>query len=214
MTCVDPRPSVTKASWPVPYSVRRRTLSWLLAALLAMLFTSAGAGAQQVQTPDQHLLTFPLKAIVPNEDQHLTPATGPVNSVFDHSMLDATVRYAIYGCDKVVSAFTGTTGHYGPGKPILGTGYCNAGYKTENVLFPPPISLAPDMTYWGWGSPGYLFYDGHPGIDFQAAKDTQVFAAIDGTVLYPSWIVGLGIRRRPITRWSWCPITAVRSPRI
>lgn len=192
MTGANSCSSVTTASWPVPYFARRRKLSWRLVAFLAMLFIAGDARAQQVQTPDQHLLTFPLKAIVPDEDQHLTPATGPVNSVFDHSMLDASVRYAIYGCDKVVSAVSGATGHYGPGKPILGTGYCNAGYKTENVPFPPPISLAPDMTYWGWGSPGYLFYDGHPGIDFQAAKDTQVFAAVDGTVRYPSWIVGLG----------------------
>jgi len=193
MTCVNPCSSMTKAFWPVAYFARRpKSPALCVVALLALLLIPAGAGAQEMQVPDQHLLTFPLKAIVPGQDQHLTAATGPVNSVFDHSMLDATVHYVIYGCDKVVSGFTGTTGHYGPGKLVFGSAYCNAGYKTQNVPFPPPISLAPDMTYWGWGSPGYLFYDGHPGIDFQAAMDTQVYAAADGVIHYPARMVGLG----------------------
>src|SRR5271169_6476407 len=121
----------------------------------------------------------------------LTSSTALVNSVFDHSMLGATTHYAVYGCDKTVVAFTGTTAPFGPGYPILGVG-CNEGYKVENVQFPPPISLAPDMSYSGWGSPGYLFYDGHPGIDYVAAMDTQVYAAANGTVHYPTRIVGLG----------------------
>jgi len=115
-----------------------------------------------------------------------------VNSVFDHSMLDANTRYSIYGCDKTSVAFSGTTATIGPGYPIFGSDFCNAGYKLVNSKFPPPINLQPYMTYWGWGQPGYLFYDGHPGIDFQAAMDTQVYAAADGNVHYPQRIVGLG----------------------
>ena len=143
------------------------------------------------QEPATLPLTFPLKATVPNQDQHLTSATAPVNSTFDHSMLDATTHYVVYGCDKTVVAFSGTTALYGPGYPILGIG-CNAGYKVDNVQFPPPINLEPDMSYSGWGSPGYLFYDGHPGIDYVAAMDTQVYAAASGTVHYPTRMVGLG----------------------
>src|ERR1017187_9504050 len=130
-------------------------------ATLAFVLSALPAVAQQEQAPDQHLLTFPLKAPVPNHDQHLTSATGPANSVFDHSMLDASTHYAIYGCNQTVVAFSGTSAAYGPGYPILGAGFCNAGYKAVNSKFPPPISLAPYMTYWGWGQPGYLFYDGH-----------------------------------------------------
>jgi hypothetical protein len=139
------------------------------------------------------ILTFPLKSAVKNQDQHLTSATAKTNSVFDHSMIDATThRYSIYGCDKEVTAFTGTRAIYGPGILIYGTGFCNAGYKVLNLDNPPPISLAPDMTYAGWGAPNRLFYDGHPGIDFQAAMDTQVYAAINGTIHYPTRMVGLG----------------------
>ena len=64
--------------------------------------------------------------------------------------------------------------------------------KSSNEQNPPPISLAPDMTYSGWGTPNHLFYDGHPGIDYEAAMDTQVYAAVSGTIHYPARIVGLG----------------------
>ncbi len=164
----------------------------LFAPVFGLLCLAGLAAAQDTQIPAPIQLTFPLKADVPNQDQHLTSATAPVNSTFDHSMLDSTTHYVIYGCDKTVVVFTGTTGQYGPGYPILGAGYCNAGYKVQNVPFPPPINLAPDMSYSGWGSPGYLFYDGHPGIDYVAAMDTQVYAAVNGTVHYPARIVGLG----------------------
>lgn len=162
-------------------------------ALLAVLILLCGALVAVAQSaPDQHLLSFPLKGIVPDQEQHLTPATGPANSVFDHSMLDMSTRYAIYGCDDTVVGFTGISAAFGPGYPILGADFCNDGYKAVNAKFPPPIRLAPYMTYWGWGQPGYLFYDGHPGIDFQAAMDTQVYAAADGVVHYPARMVGLG----------------------
>jgi hypothetical protein len=165
----------------------------LLAALAGSALSLAGlANAQEPDTSVMPRMTFPLKSDLPNLDQHLTSATAKVDSVFDHSMLNSTTgRYAIYGCDKTVVAFTGTIGQYGPGIRILGVG-CNAGYKVLDVQYPPPISLAPDMNYWGWGGPNYLYYDGHPGIDFKAAMDTQVYAVNNGTVHYPIRIVGLG----------------------
>lgn len=145
--------------WVALWSILAFALSWVCAA------------AQEAQSLAPIQLTFPLKATVPNQDQHLTSSTAPANSVFDHSMLDAATHYVIYGCDKTAVAFNGTTAPFGPGYPILGIG-CNAGYKVQNVQNPPPISFAPDMSYAGWGLPGYLFYDGHPGIDFVAAIDT------------------------------------------
>ena len=100
--------------------------------LSGLACAAAGASAQEADTLAAIQLTFPLKATVPDQDQHLTSATAPVNSVFDHSMLDATTHYVIYGCDKTVVAFNGTTASFGPGYPILGVG-CNAGYKVQNV---------------------------------------------------------------------------------
>jgi murein DD-endopeptidase MepM/ murein hydrolase activator NlpD len=162
-----------------------------LTLLLGLVYPGGRIFAQEAQSLAPIQLTFPLKATVPNQDQHLTPSSAPVNSVFDHSMLDATTHYVIYGCDKTVVAVNGTRGVYGPGYPILGVG-CNAGYKVQNVQNPPPISLAPDVSYSGWGLPGYLFYDGHPGIDYVAAMDTQVYAVVNGTIHYPTRMVGLG----------------------
>ncbi len=150
----------------------------------------AGAFAMDLAAQLQPL-TFPLKSDVRNQDQHLTAATAETNSVFDHSMLNANTLYSIYGCDETVVAFNGTTAIYGPGLPIFNLG-CNAGYKVLNEGNPPPISLAPDMTYSGWGVPNRLWYDGHPGIDYQAEMDTQVYAAVNGSIHYPTRIVGLG----------------------
>lgn len=130
-------------------------------------------------------LTFPLKGDVRNQDQHLTAATAKTNSVFDHAMFNASTQlYGVYSCDETVVAFTGTTAIYGPGLPIFNIG-CNAGYKVVNEGNPPPISLAPNMTYNGWGTPNHLFYDGHPGIDYVAAMDTQVYASVNGAGATP-----------------------------
>lgn len=163
--------------------------SRISAMLFPLLFLAMALAAQDNPVG---ILTFPLKANIPNQDQHLTASTAKTNSVFDHSMYDSgTRRYSIYGCDQTVTASTGTTAIYGPGLLIFGTG-CNAGYKVLDQQNPPPISLAPYMTYSGWGTPNHLFYDGHPGFDYQAAMDTQVFAAASGTIHYPTRIVGLG----------------------
>jgi hypothetical protein len=160
--------------------------------MLAICLLTACAAPVLPQEAPVAPLNFPLKANIPNQDQHLIAATAKTNSVFDHSMFNSnTGLYGIYACDQDVVAFTGTTAIYGPGIGILGPG-CNAGYKVLNQENPPPIPLAPDMTYSGWGTPNHLFYDGHPGIDYQAALDTQVFAAVSGTVHYPTRIVGLG----------------------
>ena len=173
----------------------RFTRFWFTSCLLPIALVCSVlslGGVARAQEPAMTGLTFPLKSDLPNQDQHLSSSTAKVDSVFDHSMLNSTTgRYAIYGCDQKVMAFTGTLAQYGPGIPILGVG-CNAGYKVLDVQTPPPISLAPDMNYWGWGGPNYLYYDGHPGIDFKAAMDTQVYAVSDGTIHYPTWIVGLG----------------------
>ncbi|MGC2112687.1 MAG: M23 family metallopeptidase [Candidatus Korobacteraceae bacterium] len=159
--------------------------------IVFLLLIVSGAPCSFAQGASLPILTFPLKADVKNQDQHLTSSTAKANSVFDHSMLDSRTLYSIYGCDDVVVAFTGTVARFGPGIPIITPG-CNDGYKVLNILNPPPISLAPNMYYWGWADAKYLFYDGHPGIDYQAAMDTQVYAALSGTIHYPSRIVGLG----------------------
>lgn len=157
-----------------------------------LVISALYAATLSAQSNPLPILNFPLKANVPNQDQHLTAATAKTNSVFDHSMYNSgTQRYGVYACDQNVVAFTGTTAIFGPGISIFGMG-CNAGYKVVNQQNPPPISLAPAMTYSGWGAPNHLFYDGHPGLDYQAAMDTQVFAAVTGTIHYPTRIVGLG----------------------
>src|SRR5271165_572210 len=67
--------------------------SLLFALAFAMLCLAGLAVAQDLQTSAPIQLTFPLKADVPNQDQYLTSSTAPVNSTFDHSMLDSTTHY-------------------------------------------------------------------------------------------------------------------------
>jgi len=137
-------------------------------------------------------LIFPLKADVPDQDKHFISSTALLNSVFDHSMLNAANgQYALYTCDDVVTAFNGKTGRYNPQAVFHNSNACNAGYSLTPTKLK-PMSLAPYAIYRGAGRPKYLFYDGHPGIDYRAQLKTQVYAPVTGTVHYPQSVVGLG----------------------
>jgi hypothetical protein len=136
--------------------------------------------------PMSALLTFPLKANAPGVDFHYNSSTAPVNSVFDHSMKNASGNYGTYqqGCDDMVIAFTGVTAALNP-SPVYG---CEQAYEVDGN----PIALGPTMYYRGANNNStYLNYDDHPGIDYQAQLKTQVYAAVSGTVHYPGEIVGI-----------------------
>ena len=132
-------------------------------------------------------LGFPLKGLSPGLDQHLTPENASINSVFDHSMKDRRGDYRLYGTtgtDNVVVAYTSEIG-----AKIKGSDdYKNSGcYKQANNQ-----SFIVNGHYTAARFPtNYLCYDGHPGIDFRAAKGTEVYASVSGTINYPQNIIGL-----------------------
>ncbi len=166
--------------------------------------------AWEVQCPPLSL-SFPLKGSMPGTDENLTPYTATINSFFDHSQISP------YTDDNRVVAYTGERGDFVKNDPIQD---CRSratkklfGFKNEQGA---PFVMNPNYSGGGTTCPikksgkitcdpscnTFLFYDGHPGIDYRASggincpkgKDglgTEVYAVVDGTVRYPKRIPGL-----------------------
>lgn len=133
---------------------------------------------QQIVLAGVGTLAFPLKGSMPGSDEGLTAGTAEINAVFDHSMQNNRNQYAIYGCDQKVTDFISETGDVPPTAKI-GT-RCEKGYsQTSGDVF------AVNGKYRGAGEPKILFYDGHPGYNYQSIFGNQVYAATGGTVHYP-----------------------------
>jgi photosystem II stability/assembly factor-like uncharacterized protein len=116
---------------------------------------------------------FPLKGSSAGVDLHWSPGTALLNSVFDHSMQDNN-GYHIYGCDKQVIDFIDEIGN--KTKDVLSG--CHAGYSQPgNQTF---------QVNGNYSGGKFLYYDGHPGIDYQSSFGNQVYAALSGTVKYPT----------------------------
>jgi len=120
-------------------------------------------------------LSFPL----PNRDS----TTAKINTVFDHSQTSP------YTVDGVVVAYTGETGRsqYGEDYVITLNGNALYGYKNSSGT-----SFTVNGNYAGGGNSTYLYYEGHPGIDYrttdQAANgQINVLAAADGVA---HWVQG------------------------
>jgi hypothetical protein len=134
---------------------------------------------QQILLTGVGTLAFPLKGSIPRSDQGLTAATVEINSVFDHSMQNDRGQYSIYDCDKKVIDFINEIGDASPTDDV-GT-RCEKGYsQTNKNLF------QVNGNYAGSGKPKILFYDGHPGYDYQSSFGNQVYAATAGTIYYPT----------------------------
>ena len=135
-------------------------------------------------------LSFPLRGTKPGEVlSNLNPYNVTINSVFDHSLMDAHGNMDIYGCDDIVQAYTGETGSvHGSGLDKDGFKIrCRQGYAEDGSHAPFYVN----GSYAGGGDKTHLYYDGHPGVDFQGSLGTELYAAVSGTVNYPENIVGL-----------------------
>jgi hypothetical protein len=127
-------------------------------------------------------LSFPLK--------DLSPEAATINSVFDHSMANEEGSLQLYKCDSVVVTYSGELGNKdGSGSlPKSDPNYfqiqCRQGYAQDTLH-------TPFVVNGHYSGGGYLYYDGHPGIDYRAAKGTKVYAAASGTIHYPANIVGI-----------------------
>ncbi|MFQ5629478.1 MAG: peptidoglycan DD-metalloendopeptidase family protein, partial [bacterium] len=115
----------------------------------------ANAVGCEVQT-ERFVLGFPLDG--------LDPYTASINSVFDHSMT------AQYSKDAIVVAYSGEKGDR-DGK--------EDGYKQESGE-----NFYVNGNYLAAGlGKEYLFYDGHPGIDYEGVTGDVVRAAENGVVV-------------------------------
>ncbi len=146
------------------------------------------------------LTQAPLRGISGKHDLGLGPYTTEVNTVFDHSMADASGQHHIYGFDGIVTAFTD---EYGDCSPAPSCGSAEGFYPNS---FEPHFGV--NGYYVGVGKDGgnaTLEYEGHPGFDLyascqldgespsrcQVGTGTDVYAVTSGTVHYPGTMVGL-----------------------
>ncbi len=136
--------------------------------------------ATGIFTVGKEFLMFPLHGSSPGVNAHLTPYNTLINSIFDHSMRDSTGAYHVYGCDSNVEAYTGELGKLDPSRILIG---CERGYAQTHKIH---IPFYVNGHYAGGGDQGRLYYDGHPGIDYQAIFGTEVYAATDGVIHYPT----------------------------
>jgi len=112
----------------------------------------------------------------------LDPYNVPVISVFDHSMKDKKGAYHIYGCDDVVTAYTGEKGERRFGFDEVRCG-AHPGYAQEGMV---PFTLSDDNYVGAGGQSQFLNYDGHPGFDYKAKILTEVYAVASGKLYYPT----------------------------
>ena len=119
--------------------------------------------------------------------------TAPINSVFDHAMTTA------YAHDGRVVAFTGEEGRVvcgGDGTSRVTPGY----FVYRNGDCRPGETFSVDDHYRYRNDPVdkyKLYYDDHPGYDFQASRGTQIRAPAAGTVRLSTYSNGN------------CPIVAI-----
>lgn len=116
-----------------------------------------------------------------------TGKTAQITAPMDHSM----VSQQYFCADQVVTAFTGEEGRAVHGVSTWGIsspagGLCNhtlSGFKKS--LNDPNQSFSLGNQYVPTDDGiNFLFYDGHPGVDYVAANNTSVFATASGKIVY------------------------------
>ncbi len=115
-----------------------------------------------------YLSKFPL----PNR----TAYSASINSVMDHSMTNS------YTSDNVVIGFTGELANLNPEYATTING--QTFFSFQNM---PGIPFVINGQYIGAGTPTFLNYDGHPGIDYKTTDqdpsgEIPVYAAASGTL--------------------------------
>ncbi len=121
------------------------------------------------------VLSFPL----PNRNA----GTAKINSVFDHSMTSP------YSVDGIVTAYTGEQGRRPYGADYVTTINGKALYGFKNAA---AANFSIKGNYDGGGNKAFLYYDGHPGIDFKTTDQSpdgriDVLAVADGVA---HWVLG------------------------
>jgi Peptidase family M23 len=143
-------------------------------AAFALALLTCALAPLHGQTP---FLRFPIPGYAPY-------GNGLISSAFDHHSGGALTHEmpdaSEYQLDDVVRAYTGEEGReiYGF-DPAFTKGYRQQGGAD--------FALGGNYLYTGTGDGQYLYYDGHPGVDFSVAEGTQILAAAAGTVVEAGW---------------------------
>ncbi len=139
----------------------RNTLAFDACKDIGYLHDNEGTTINQSNCqPDHFTLSFPIKGF--------TSSDAPINSVFDYSQpgyFDATRYYR----DNFVVDYMGEYGD-------KSNGAFSDGYKNKNGDI---FSVNGNYKAAGFGAE-YLFYDGHPAIDYKAGYGEKLYATADG----------------------------------
>lgn len=123
-------------------------------------------------------LSFPVRAD-PQCHNICTPGTAPINAVFDHQMLSS------YSCGGIgysqIGDFRGETAGGTNNRRGKGYGACEAlyGYYNQGYVF-----LKTNDAFVNYTGGNVLYYDSHPGYDYNFTFDTKLYAATSGCVSY------------------------------
>jgi uncharacterized repeat protein (TIGR03803 family) len=135
---------------------------------------AAGDGVAFEITPLR--LIFPVRKSSQCGNAACTPQNAPINTVFDHNMLTAYECSSGAGGYGSIIAFTDESASVqasGKGYGACGKLY---GYTNPNIA-----SFLDGYTYTGGG---VLYYDSHPGIDYNFPFGTPLYPALNGCVTY------------------------------
>lgn len=131
-------------------------------------------------------LNFPLHVNNQADGLPLNPDTVQINSVFDHHVrtVNNVPLFYINDQDHVVTAYTGEVGSRDACKsnPNLKSCTDDAGEGVVGYKNSTGTNFSINNNYSGGV---YLYYDGHPGFDYQAERGTPVFAAAEGIAFIP-----------------------------
>jgi outer membrane protein assembly factor BamB len=132
-------------------------------------------------------LRFPVKRDSQCGTGSCTPTNAPINTVFDHYMYNAYECKAGSGGYGSITAFTAESAsvQYG-GK---GYGACGKLYGYTNPNIP---NFLKGYNYTGnKGDRSVLYYDSHPGIDYNFAFGKSLYPSLNGCVTYLQGAAGV-----------------------
>jgi hypothetical protein len=134
------------------------------------------SGGQQLYAVRSNplLLQFPVQTCGTSP---CNPSNATINAVFDHDMKQA------YECSAggfgAVMPFTNQLANGSPSSKSYGCGGSRYGYQYTGAG---TLLAGYDYNFTQNGS--FLYYDGHPGYDYNFGYGTPVYPAVDGCVTY------------------------------